>query len=436
MSEDRLLVQIASYNTNLQAERGLPQDLVDWLAPTLQVSNFLARAPRAPDIVAVGFQELLPLHLGLSGLSRKVIEDRNVLILSQIEEHAPNKEKYVLIAKVANVGVALLVYGRDDTVGRKVEDVQMQWTGCGPCFMGNKGAVGVRFRVKGDDGGIGEVFTFVCSHLTAHSHKTRRRIDDYHHIVGTLLFGPLDPLASNESTTIYSTSHLFFFGDLNFRLDLPENHVLSRTSPEIGFGQLLEQDHVREDLKQYDQLLVERDQKHSAFVGLREGEFWRFKCSYKYILGEVDKYDMKRHPAWTDRIMYTTYSDSPDTPQRSNITNALYTSIPSYTTSDHKPIVAVLLLPPPAPSITPSGPRTIPPLLQLPSNYAPHSDPYATLKRYTGRTLDRMIGYIWWLVTVLGAGSTLLGIGNFVLGLGMWGWWRSKPPTLPSGGSS
>ena len=97
----------------------------------------------------------------VSGLSGKVIEDRNALILSQIEEHAPNKEKYVLLAKVVNVGVALLVYGRDDTVGRKVEDVQTQWTGCGPGFMGNKGAVGVRFRVRGDDGGIGEVYTCV-----------------------------------------------------------------------------------------------------------------------------------------------------------------------------------------------------------------------------------------------------------------------------------
>ena len=63
-SAARPLVQIASYNTNLQAERGLPQDLVDWLSPTLQVSTFLAREGRAPDIVAVGFQELLPLHLG------------------------------------------------------------------------------------------------------------------------------------------------------------------------------------------------------------------------------------------------------------------------------------------------------------------------------------------------------------------------------------
>jgi len=61
---ERLLVQIASYNTNLQGIAGLPQDLVDWLAPTLQVSQFLTKEERAPDIVAVGFQELLPLHLG------------------------------------------------------------------------------------------------------------------------------------------------------------------------------------------------------------------------------------------------------------------------------------------------------------------------------------------------------------------------------------
>ena len=62
--EERLLIQIGSYNTNLQGGTGLPQDLVDWLSPTLQVSSFLSNNPRAPDIVAIGFQELLPLHLG------------------------------------------------------------------------------------------------------------------------------------------------------------------------------------------------------------------------------------------------------------------------------------------------------------------------------------------------------------------------------------
>lgn len=63
-SNEQLLVQIASYNTNLQGALGLPQDLVDWLAPTLKVSSFLSGDKMAPDVVAVGFQELLPLHLG------------------------------------------------------------------------------------------------------------------------------------------------------------------------------------------------------------------------------------------------------------------------------------------------------------------------------------------------------------------------------------
>ena len=64
MLNGRVLVQIGTYNANLQGNKGLPQDLVDWLAPSFEVSNFLANNRTAPDIVAIGFQELLPLHLG------------------------------------------------------------------------------------------------------------------------------------------------------------------------------------------------------------------------------------------------------------------------------------------------------------------------------------------------------------------------------------
>lgn len=52
----------------MQGDDLLAQDLVDWLAPTLTTSAFLAhRAPTA-DILVVGFQELLPLHLGCSSV--------------------------------------------------------------------------------------------------------------------------------------------------------------------------------------------------------------------------------------------------------------------------------------------------------------------------------------------------------------------------------
>lgn len=253
-----------------------------------------------------------PHLVAVSGLSGKVIESRNALILSQIEEHAPNKEKYTLIASVVNVGIALLVYGRDDGVGRVVEDVQTQWTGCGPAFMGNKGAVGVRFRVPAEGGGVGEVFTyvrthvlpvfltnatcrsFVCAHLTAHAHKCARRVQDFHHIVGSLLFPPLPGSDSASPTTIYATSHLFFFGDLNFRVSIPPEHALAKTQSGTEAAQILDDELVREGLRDDDQLVVERDQKGSSFIGLREGDFWKFKCSYKYKLGEVDKYEYVR----------------------------------------------------------------------------------------------------------------------------------------------
>jgi hypothetical protein len=88
-----------------------------------------------------------------------VIQNRDDLIRTQIEAHTPNKERYSLVAKEVFVGVALLVYARDGGIGRRVCEVQTAWTGCGPAWLGNKGAVGVRFRVRAEDGGAGEVFT-------------------------------------------------------------------------------------------------------------------------------------------------------------------------------------------------------------------------------------------------------------------------------------
>lgn len=53
------------------------------------------------------------------------------------------------------------------------------------------------------------------------------------------------------------------------------------------------------------------------------------------VVAEFFSFSTKRVPSWTDRVLYATHSDSSDTPDKTNITNLLYTSIPSYTTSDH-----------------------------------------------------------------------------------------------------
>ena len=90
---------------------------------------------------------------------------------------------------------------------------------------------------------------------------------------------------------MFATSHLFFFGDLNFRLALPSSHALAAPDQLANLAEALSHDDGRASLKEYDQLVNERDVKGTIFHGFREGEFWRFKCSYKYRLGEVDHYE-------------------------------------------------------------------------------------------------------------------------------------------------
>lgn len=125
------------------------------------------------------------------------------------------------------------------------------------------------------------------AHLTAFEGKLAHRIADYKHIVGTLLFPPLDP--GSAWTSLYSSSHIFFVGDLNFRLAFPSTHPYSGKSGRPALIESLRSDPEREKLKEFDELFVER-RKGNVFVGLREGEFWQFKCTYKYLLKEVDRY--------------------------------------------------------------------------------------------------------------------------------------------------
>jgi hypothetical protein len=138
----------------------------------------------------------------------------------------------------------------------------------------------------------------VNCHLTPFDNKLKQRLADYRHIVERLLFSPISP-DSKVPSTLYETSHLFLFGDLNFRLDLPKDHGLYHKRFSQDFSQAIDSEQVREELKEFDQLTVER-RKGTVFVGLHEGEFWKFKCSYKYKIGEVDKYRYSR----SSRVFY------------------------------------------------------------------------------------------------------------------------------------
>ena len=146
---------------------------------------------------------------------------------------------YTLVSKTIHGGMAVLVYTRDETVTSRVNDVRVAAVGCGPLFMGNKGAVGVRMvlgaaksKYEDDDDLSDETYTFVCTHLAAHDHKVKRRNADWRSIVRRLVFTP-DSMSRNkhfapgkprnpfhrdgrrvDQMQIWDTSYLFFFGDL------------------------------------------------------------------------------------------------------------------------------------------------------------------------------------------------------------------------------
>jgi len=378
----------------------------------------------------------------VTGLSKPVVRSRDALIRSQIEAHAPNNETYTLITQAVNVGVALLVYAREDTVAPRVRDVQTQWASFGPAWMGNKGAVAVRFRI-GD-----EVYTFLNAHLTAHLPNYERRTQDWADIISSTLFPPLPGSKSTTHSTIYDSTHLFFFGDLNFRLEVP------KTLDRSDFERMARTVEGRKQLLQYDQLV--RAQRESRIPLMKEAPLWDFQPTYKYLLKHVDTYrsvhvyrlhmsvlelmtpgsnSEQRLPAWTDRILFASASDLSTT--QSSIEALLYTSIPSYTISDHKPVMALLLLPSsdqlppseagPADSTTsllpPASTRTIP---HPGTRYAP--DPRWQLKRWTGKVLGWLIGWPWCLTTFLGAGNAGAGVINVVLGCALIFWLTGARP--------
>lgn len=146
-----------------------------------------------------------------------------------------------------------------------------------------------------------------------------------------------------------SMDHIFFCGDLNYRIDLPreviEQKILEMRSivesssqdgemattssslDEDGKKRLLGT--LRLDLLRHDQLL-QMISEGRAFPDLTEGEI-RFPPTFKFDKGSPDMYDTsykQRVPAWTDRILHRPFG----------VKVLDYNSVPSATSSDHRPV--------------------------------------------------------------------------------------------------
>ena len=189
-----------------------------------------------------------------------------------------------------------------------------------------KGALAISFAF------FGTSFLFINSHLTAHQNKSKDRIEEYQRICNSLNLPknllPLNPKYESKDVT-ERFDCVFWFGDLNFRLDIDGQQVKSIINRPTNVAKV-----SLNKLKACDQLTNIMD-KGLAFKGFQEPKSARFPPTYKFKYG-TDDYDLvsQRVPSFTDRILYRS--------KRESQTSALlYDWVPQMDSSDHKPVLAL-----------------------------------------------------------------------------------------------
>ncbi|XP_028843814.1 phosphatidylinositol 4,5-bisphosphate 5-phosphatase A isoform X2 [Denticeps clupeoides] len=283
------------------------------------------------DMFVVGFQEV-------NCMINKRLKD--VLFTDQWSElcmDTLSRSGYVLVASQRMHGVLLLVFSKFCHLPflRGIQ-TQSTRTGLGGCW-GNKGGVSARMMV------FGHAVCFLNCHLPAHMRNLEQRMEDFESILQQQQF------EGGTATGVLDHDVVFWFGDLNFRIEDYDIHVVKSA---IDSNKL--------------PLLWERDQLNIAKKSERILEGFvesplNFAPTYKFDVG-TNTYDTsakKRKPAWTDRILWRLRRTGSPVPSHNatlqrgltswlggvtRVTQQSYRSHMGFTVSDHKPVSAVFSL--------------------------------------------------------------------------------------------
>lgn len=222
---------------------------------------------------------------------------------------------YVVIKTEQMQGLLLSVFARRKHL-LHLRQVETEYTRTGlGGIWGNKGAVSIRLNVYGCS------ICLVNAHLAAHDHMLEERINDYEKIVQEHKFH----VKTKEA--IFDHDYVFWFGDLNFRL------TGEATTSAEEIRAMVAKDELKKLIEKDQLLLVRREGR--AFQNLQE-RLPQFPPTFKFEHGSND-YDMKRRPAWTDRILYAMKENNYRN-VKLTVEQTSYKSHPSYNISDHKPV--------------------------------------------------------------------------------------------------
>uniref|UniRef100_A0A3Q3X3L4 Phosphatidylinositol 4,5-bisphosphate 5-phosphatase A n=1 Tax=Mola mola TaxID=94237 RepID=A0A3Q3X3L4_MOLML len=241
---------------------------------------------------------------------------------------------YVLVTSQRMQGLLLLVFAKYFHLpflrGVQTESTR---TGLGG-YWGNKGGVSARMSV------FGHTICFLNCHLPAHMENSDQRMEDFESILQQQQF-------EGQTATGVLDHVVFWFGDLNFRIDDLDMQVVKSAIDNNKFPMLWEKD----------QLNMAKDSE-TVLEGFQEGPL-KFPPTYKFDVG-TNTYDTgkKRKPAWTDRILWRLRATAPASAavgagkrgsisgltSGTKVTQHYYRSHMEYTVSDHKPVSSIFTL--------------------------------------------------------------------------------------------
>ncbi|KAK1262710.1 Type I inositol 1,4,5-trisphosphate 5-phosphatase 2 [Acorus gramineus] len=310
----------------------------------LEIDEWL-RTKEPADMYVIGFQEVVPLNAGnvLGVADDGPIPKWEAIIRRTLNKSMLPKEKYrsysappspdlmtsppddalsharyvrIVSKQMVGIHVSVWVCRR---LRRHVNNLKVSPVGVGVMgWLGNKGSVSISMSL------FQTWLCFVCSHLASGQKEGdhQKRNLNVQDIIQRTHFP--SAMGSDHPQAILSHDRIFWFGDLNYRLNMPAAEIkefISRKQCDV----LIDKDQLREEL-----------QSGHVFNGWNEGLI-NFPPTYKYeknsnrYFGEQPREgEKKRSPAWCDRILWSGKGINQLSYWRSEVT-----------LSDHRPVSAI-----------------------------------------------------------------------------------------------
>lgn len=182
-----------------------------------------------------------------------------------------------------------------------------------------KGATAIGFHF------FGTSLLFVNSHFHSGESKVKERVEDYCRIREKIKIPRQRKYDAHKTADVTSRYDcVFWFGDLNFRVNLPLQIIHDEVNDPESMN-------LKEVLKG-DQLMAAM-KRGRIFEGFQEPAI-KFRPTYKFLPGS-DQYAAQpklRTPSYTDRILFKCKENS-------SITCSEYNSVPKLRKSDHRPVI-------------------------------------------------------------------------------------------------